>query len=600
MKYGTQYRSKVMKTAQQLNKFATFAQELKRNGYTPDEVIAELEKRGSSLEEVASVFQYGADKVAEIQKMSAGFVKPSEMSYEQRLEQGYNALPETEKQKMAQDPEYFERWKEAQKIKSPLVEGAKAGARAAWTQALDTADMYSAGALGWLDKKLGSPLHIEENKQLLDQELSDTGGILGGIGKTARFTGKFAGAMASPVARALTPSIAKAPVGSKLLDKALNFAKRTAVASAGGGLYGGLTAGFQSDFDKEAMLRGAKVGATIAGAMPAVGTTVGLGAKAVQAPINVAKNFAPNVLRRWGFSSTADDIASNVKETFGQPDATLSGATLRTVGDDLIASLKAQQSALYDEASALAGNPIITMTKKGSELGKAIAEISKNTTKSGKKELGKIWAEIGHTKNTAPNYETLKTLKSALSEKSATATGTLNKSQWKTLQKAVEKDIERGVGSKAYSALKKADAFYSNQLKDPNSVANALNKLLKGADSEVGNRIVKSATGQAWKASDLNKVLTEADKLGLGNSVRETIRPNITTRAQFNRMTPTQRQNIYGDTLGQAKDIFKSDLASILDDALRNISGFVGKAKNVNLQPITRPSLTLRTVLGGQ
>ena len=40
MKYGIQYRSKVMKTAQQLNKFATFAQELKRNGYTPDEVIA--------------------------------------------------------------------------------------------------------------------------------------------------------------------------------------------------------------------------------------------------------------------------------------------------------------------------------------------------------------------------------------------------------------------------------------------------------------------------------------------------------------------------------------------------------------------------------
>lgn len=589
-----------MKTAQELNIFKLFTQEMARNGYSEDEIRKELESRGSSLEEVVGVIEYGPEKVAETQRLSEQFVKPSEMTDEQYWESRIATLSDEDKQKMQKDPEYFQRFVQANERKSPLVEGAKAGARAAMTQALDTADMLTGGALGWLDKKIGSPAQLEANKQWLDQELSDAGGVLGGIGKSAQFTGKFAGAMASPVARALTPSIAKAPVGSKLLDKALNYLKRTAVAGAGGSLYGGLTAGFQSDFDKEAMKRGAKIGGLVAGFMPTVESTISLGTKAVQAPINVAKKFAPNVLRRWGFSETADDIASNVRENFGQPDATLSGATLRTVGDDLTASLKAQQSALYDEANALAGNPQIVMTKKGSELGKAISEISKNTTESGKKELVKIWDEIGHTTNNAPNYEVLKTLKSSLSEKSASATGTLNKSQWKTLQKALEKDIERGVGSEAYSALKKADAFYSKQLKDPNSIVNALNKILKGADSEVGNRIVKSATGQAWKASDLNKILTEADKLGLGNSIRETIRPNIITRAQFNRMTPAQRQNIYGDTLGKAKDIFKSDLASILDDALGNISSFVGKARNVNLQPITRPALTLRTVLGGE
>ena len=37
----------------------------------------------------------------------------------------------------------------------------------------------------------------------------------------------------------------------------------------------------------------------------------------------------------------------------------------------------------------------------------------------------------------------IKTLKSSLTAKSASATGTLNKSQWKTLQKALEKDMNK-------------------------------------------------------------------------------------------------------------------------------------------------------------
>lgn len=580
-----------MKTAQQLNKFALFAQELKRNGYSPDEVIAELEKRGSSLQEVAGVFQYGADKVAETQKMSAEFVKPSEMGEQEYWESRIATLSDEDKQKMQKDPEYFQRFVQANERKSPLVEGAKAGARAAMTQALDTADMLTGGALGWLDKKIGSPAQLEANKQWLSQELSDTGGTLGGIGKAARFTGKFAGAMASPVARALMPV---APVGT-------NFLGRVALGTAGGSLYGGLTAGFQSDFDKEAMKRGAKIGAIAGGTFPVVEKTAQIAGKAVQAPINVAKKYVPNVLRRFGFAETPETIATNVAETFGgRPLAEETGVAVREAGESINAALKAKQSSMYDKASALAGNPQIVMTKKGSELGKAISEISKNTTKSGKKELGKIWSEIGHTKKNAPNYEALKTLKSSLSEKSASATGTLNKSQWKTLQKAVEKDIERGVGSEAYSALKEADTYFAKQLNDPNSVASALDKVLKsGSDSVVGNRVISSATGKAWKASDLNRIVESAEQFGKAEPIKESIRRNITTRAQFNRMSPDQKAMIYGETLPQAEKIFNSDLATKLEDLLGGVGRFVGKAQKANIQQFTRPALTLRTVLGG-
>lgn len=591
-----------MKTAQQLNKLASFAQELKRNGYSPDEVIAELEKRGSSLGEVASVFQYGADKVAETQRLSEQFVKPSEMTDEQYWESRIATLSDEDKQKMQKDPEYFQRFVQANERKSPLVEGAKAGARAAMTQALDTADMLTGGALGWLDKKIGSPAQLEANKQWLDQELSDTGGILGGIGKAARFTGKVAGAMASPVARALMPSIAKAPVGSKLLDKTLNYLKRTAVAGAGGSLYGGLTAGFQSDFDKEAMKRGATIGGVVASLAPTVESAISLGSKAVQAPINVARKYGPNVLRRWGFASTPEMIADDIAESFGQRSAESVGVAVRQAGEGIKAQLKAQQNALYNEAEKLAGNPTINMTKRGSELGKAIANIAKNTTKSGKKELAKVWGEIGHTGKNAPNYQQLKTLKSALSDKSANATGTLTKADWKQMQNAVEKDIQRGVGEKAYKALKNADSFYAQQLNNPNSAASALEKLTRGnvSDSELGNRVIKSVTGEAWKASSANKVLSEATPLGLAEPIKNALRSNITTRAQFNRMTPAQRATIYGETLPQAEKAFKSDLATVLEDALGGVSKIVGKARNVNLQQsITRPALTLRTVLGG-
>lgn len=580
-----------MKTAQELNIFKLFTQEMARNGYSEDEIRKELESRGSSLEEVVGVIEYGPEKVAETQRLSEQFVKPSEMTDEQYWESRIATLSDEDKQKMQKDPEYFQRFVQANERKSPLVEGAKAGARAAMTQALDTADMLTGGALGWLDKKIGSPAQLEANKQWLSQELSDTGGTLGGIGKAARFTGKFAGAMASPVARALMPV---APVGTNLLG-------RVALGTAGGSLYGGLTAGFQSDFDKEAMKRGAKIGAIAGGTFPVVEKTAQIAGKAVQAPINVAKKYVPNVLRRFGFAETPETIATNVAETFGgRPLAEETGVAVREAGESINAALKAKQSAMYDKASALAGNPQIVMTKKGSELGKAISEISKNTTKSGKKELGKIWSEIGHTKKNAPNYEALKTLKSSLSEKSASATGTLNKSQWKTLQKAVEKDIERGVGSEAYSALKEADTYFAKQLNDPNSVASALDKVLKsGSDSVVGNRVISSATGKAWKASDLNRIVESAEQFGKAEPIKESIRRNITTRAQFNRMSPDQKAMIYGETLPQAEKIFNSDLATKLEDLLGGVGRFVGKAQKANIQQFTRPALTLRTVLGG-
>lgn len=580
-----------MKTAQQLNKFALFAQELKRNGYSPDEVVAELEKRGSSLQEVAGVFQYGADKVAETQKKSAEFVKPSEMTDEQYWESRIATLSDEDKQKMQKDPEYFQRFVQANERKSPLVEGAKKGLQMAGDKFVKTGNALTIGGLGWLDKQLGSPLGVEYRKQRLQKDISDIGGVLGGIAKTADVTSDIAGAMASPIGRALTPV---APAGTNLLG-------RTGVAMAGGSLYGGLSSGFESDFDLETMKRGAKRGALIAGAFPVAGKTLQLTGKAVQAPINVARKYGPNVLRRFGFASTPEMIADDIAESFGQKSAESVGVAVRQAGEGIKAQLKAQQNALYNEAEQLAGNPIIKMTKKGSELGKTIANIAKNTTKSGKKELAKVWNEIGHTGKNAPNYQQLKTLKSALSDKSANATGTLTKADWKQMQNAVEKDIQRGVGEKAYKALKNADSFYAQQLNNPNSAASALEKLTRGnvSDSELGNRVIKSVTGEAWKASSANKVLSEATPLGLAEPIKNALRSNITTRAQFNRMTPTQRATIYGETLPQAEKAFKSDLATVLEDALGGLSKIAGKVKNVNMTPLSRPAVVLTEALRG-
>lgn len=591
-----------MKTAQDLNTLKLFTQELAKNGYSADEIQSELGNLGSSLEEVVGVIEYGPEKVAETQKMSAEFVKPSEMSDEQYWQSRIATLSDEDKQKMQKDPEYFQRFVQANERKSPLVEGAKKGLQMAGDKLVKTGNTLTIGGLGWLDKQLGSPLGVEYRKQRLQQDINDIGGVLGGTAKTADVTSDIAGAMASPIGRALTPSVAKAPVGSKLLDRALNYLQRTAVASAGGSMYGGLKSGFESDFDLETMKRGAKRGALIAGLMPTVESSISLGAKAVQAPINVARKYVPNVLRRWGFASTPEMIADDIAESFGQRSAESVGVAVRQAGEGIKAQLKAQQNALYNEAEKLAGNPIIKMTKRGSELGKTIANIAKNTTKSGKKELAKVWGEIGHTSKNAPNYQQLKTLKSALSDKSANATGTLTKADWKQMQNAVEKDIQRGIGEKAYKALKNADSFYAQQLNNPNSAASALEKLTRGnvSDSELGNRVIKSVTGEAWKASSANKVLSEASPLGLAEPIKNALRSNITTRAQFNRMTPAQRATVYGETLPQAEKAFKSDLATVLEDALGGVSKFVGKIKNVNMTPLSRPAVVLTEVLRGQ
>lgn len=580
-----------MKTAQELNIFKLFTQEMARNGYSEDEIRKELESRGSSLEEVVSVIEYGPEKVAETQKTSAEFVKPSEMSDEQYWQSRIATLSDENKQKMQKDPEYFQRFVQANERKSPLVEGAKKGLQMAGDKFVKTGDAITIGGLGWLDKQLGSPLGVEYREQRLQKDISDIGGALGGTAKTADVTSDIASAMASPIGRALTPV---APTGANLLG-------RTAVAMAGGSMYGGLSSGFESDFDLEAMKRGAKRGALIAGAIPVASKTLQLTGKAVQAPINVARKYVPNVLRRWGFASTPEMIADDIAESFGQKSAESVGVAVRQAGEGIKAQLKAQQNALYNEAEKLAGNPTIKMTKRGSELGKTIANIAKNTTKSGKKELAKVWGEIGHTSKNAPNYQQLKTLKSALSDKSANATGTLTKADWKQMQNAVEKDIQRGVGEKAYKALKNADSFYAQQLNNPNSAASALEKLTRGnvSDSELGNRVIKSVTGEAWKASSANKVLSEATPLGLAEPIKNALRSNITTRAQFNRMTPAQRATIYGETLPQAEKAFKSDLATVLEDALGGVSKIVGKVKNVNMTPLSRPAVVLTEALRG-
>lgn len=594
-----------MKTAQELQALAQFTQELVKRGYSKDQLKTALARQGSNLAEVASVMQYGAGKVAEARTMSEQFVEPSKMGEQEYWENRLSSLSNEEKAKMKQDPEYAKRWIEANERKSPVVEAIKSAPRAMLESAVGRANALTLGGLSWLDEKIGSPANVKGVVQKEKEMFDEMGGVLGGIGKAAAFTGDIASSMASPVAKVIPVAsgnyfnwMPKSWIGRRALGAA-NLAGDVALGAVGGSLYGGISSGFQSDFDKEAMKRGAMIGGALGGSFPVANKVIQTGISAAKAPINVASKYVPNVLRRWGFSPTQEQISGEISTKFGRPDVETVGYAVREAGLGLEAQLKAQQRALYDKANQLAGNPQIKMTKKGSELGKAISEISQNTTKSGKKELTRIWGEIGHTGNNAPNYLTLKTLKSSLSDKSANATGTLTKSQWKTLQNAVEKDIERGVGSKAYKALKEADSFYAKQLNDPNSIASSLDKLLRGSDSVVGNRAVKSATGQAWKASELNKVIEKAEPLGLAEPIKQAIRPNITTRAQFNRMTPAQKRTIYADTLPQAEQTFRSDLATILEDALSGVGRFVDKAKNINITPLSRPAVVLTDALGG-
>lgn len=177
-----------------------------------------------------------------------------------------------------------------------------------------------------------------------------------------------------------------------------------------------------------------------------------------------------------------------------------------------------------------------------------------------------------------------------MSEKSATGGTGLTKKQYGDLVAALDKDIEASLGKEASAAKKAADAFYRNEMANPDSITTSVNKMLRNDPvSVVGNRAVSSAQGKAWKASPLKKLIDEGEKIGSPyvQDVKQALQANTTTRAQFNRMSLPQKQMVYGDKLQAAEKNFNGGLWNTLEK-------YAHKATDVVLTPFERLMIALR------
>lgn len=337
-------------------------------------------------------------------------------------------------------------------------------------------------------------------------------------------------------------------------------------------------AGLRTDGDLMARAENSAKSAALVGALtPALGVAgAGLGkagnvvAKGGKYAQNFLKNSvhttrnAVDKITRGALSPSAEDIAAGAQNIAGAlPDnGELAGTAVKNIADDVLNVVKQKSAALYDDAERLAaGRPVVL--DKNSNFAKTFDNLSQNATKSGRTELNKVWGEVGHNKYDAPTYETAKSFRSWLSEKSATGGTGLTKKQYGDLVAALDADMEASLGKEAAAAKKTADAFYRNEMGNPNSITNTVNKLLrKDPTSVVGNRAVASAQGKAWKASSLKKLIDEGEKVGSPYvaDLKQALQANTTTRAQFNRMSPAQKQMVYGDKLGAAEKNFNGGL----------------------------------------
>ena len=133
-------------------------------------------------------------------------------------------------------------------------------------------------------------------------------------------------------------------------------------------------------------------------------------------------------------------------------------------------------------------------------------------------------------------------------------------------------------------------------MSDPNSLTQSSRALIgakPASDSVIGNRAISSAQGKAWKASPLDKLLKAGDEISspYANELRNTIQANTTTRAQFNRMSPEQKQMIFGDKLRAAEKNFNGGLLNFLEN-------MTNKSVDLALNPVER-ALKSITPVGG-
>lgn len=464
-------------------------------------------------------------------------------------------------------------------------EALQAGAEGALIGVERVLNGATVGAYDWANEKLGGNARGRTAEFLRQADEQ-------GLGKLARagvILSDIGGGMKSPIAGALgkVANYATNPITN-------NFVRSVAQNGMLGSMYGLGRGAFDSNFDESATAQGALIGGGVGMAVPFAANAVKYARDFAKNSIHAGRNAVDKV-SRGALSPSAEDMAAGAQEISGAlPDnGEITGTAVKKLADDITRSVKTKATALYDKAEQLAsGRPVLL--DKNSNFAKAFDKLSQNATKSGRAELNKVWEEVGHNNYDAPTYETAKSFRSWLSEKSATGGTGLTKKQYGDLLEALDKDIELSLGREAAAAKKTADAFYRNEMGNPDSITNSVNKLLRNDPvSVVGNRTVSSAQGKAWKASPLQKVLDEGEKIGSPYvaDVKNAIQANTTTRAQFNRMSPQQKAMIYGDKLNAAEKNFNGGILNWTEKALTSTTDAV-------LTPFQRMLEALNPVAG--
>jgi hypothetical protein len=425
------------------------------------------------------------------------------------------------------------------------------------------------GGYDWVNEKLGGNSKGRYADFIKEADMAGTGGLARGV----MVGGDIVGGVMSPIAGGLVRS-----AGSVANGIGNNFARNVAQGALGGAAFGGVRSAFDTDFNVKDTAKGALMGGAIGAAIPVAQEGAKAVKRGVKNVIHAGRN-AVDKITRGALSPSAEDMAVGASEIAGAlPDnGEIAGTAIKNLSDDITKGVKAKASALYDKAEQLAaGRPVVL--DKNSHFAQEFNKMAGNATKSGRSELNKVWNEVGHTKYDAPTYETAKSFRSWLSEKSATGGTGLTKKQYGDLLSALDKDIEASLGKEAAAAKRAADTFYRNEMGNPDSITNSVDKMLrKDPISVVGNRGVASAQGKAWKASPLQKILEEGEKTGSPYvaDVKQALQANTTTRAQFNRMSPAQKQMVYGDKLAAAEKNFNGGLLNFAERAAEKTADVV-------------------------
>lgn len=431
-------------------------------------------------------------------------------------------------------------------------EALASGVRSLGVGAERVANAATLGAYDWANTKLGGTSRERAAEFIKDADEQ-------GLGIPARagyLMSEIGGSAISPATRALG---ALGNVATKGITQPL--VRDVVGGTLTGGAFGGIRSGFDSDFDPATTAKGAALGAAIGGTIPVVKEGVKMVGRGVKNAITGLKKGVEKTRFVGGMlGRSQEEIARGAQDISGAlPDnGEMAGSAVKNLSDDVMRGVKDKTAALYDKAEQLASGSKVVLDKN-SNLGKVVKTMASNATKTQKQELQRVWDEVEHTTQNAPSYETAKSYRSWLSEKAATGGTGLTKKQYGDLVAALDKDIESSIGNEAMAAKKAADAFYRNEMSNPDSITNSVDKLLrKDPVSVVGNRAIASAQGKAWKASPLEKVLQRGEQIGSPyiEDVKQALQANTTTRAQFNRMAPAQKQMIYGDKLPLAEKNF--------------------------------------------